>query len=479
MNLRKKESISNTYNIIPKKSTYFSERIDLFIIIIVVILILTPVIFSLFSKSSSKTRLIDLYISAYFEDYFGNEITETLIREFEEQNPDVRIRLAYYIDEKGAPVTNESDILIFDKGDFSGLAARGALAPFKPFIVKDEADESAESEETEAEELFAIPLVSFMDLLFYNIELLKAAGYDRPPKTRDEFLAYARTVSSGNNAALEGAAGTAVGLSPQDRQALSRDIFSWIWAGPNDFWQDSQSLAAAQDGLRDVPLINTRTIARGDIVFFGTLYREGILGPDSFEKTGEQRLEEFAEGKIAMIVASTRAIASLREKMGDEVFGITTIPGSGMAGKYNIALSGIYAGINSDCENMQTALAFLEYLAKYIPVLCAHLKAVPGDTTDLFSSDYKNYMKDDAFYSKAWEIFESSRVVQGFFGNAFGEEYESIFREEFQKFFEDTQTSITRAADAAVRAIQQRWDEVGLEEMEEEEPDDAEKDSGE
>ena len=422
MSLLDKENIVKVYSKNVKKSIYFLERIDIFIIISVLVLIIIPVImnFAFKPKTGNDEKLTELFLSTRCEEFFGREWTETLLREFGELNPEMRVKLLNISDEEG----REPDIFIFDEGDFSGLAARNALMFLEPY-----SDQGAETRR------LAIPLVSFMDLLFYNIDLLKAAGFDRPPKTRTEFLAYAKAVSGGNNAA-----GTGVGLSPKDRQALSRDIFSWIWSDGGDFWQ-----------TKDRPIINSRFIT-ADISFLGSLYREAAMAPNSFAATGDQRLEEFAQGKIAMIIASTRAIPYLREKMGDDAFGITTIPVSGAAGKYSITLSGLYAGINAKCAYPDEALKFLLFFAEQSPFLCAKLKAVPGNVSNFIPGDY---VKADTFYSKAWDIFESSRIVQGFSGKPGEQEFERAVREELQIFFESSRTAQETSA-----AIQRRWDAV-------------------
>ncbi|MDR0302265.1 MAG: extracellular solute-binding protein [Treponema sp.] len=412
-----------------KKSMFFDNRIDIFIIIFVLILILSPVMSGAVSRLNAKSRQKDIYISTRCEEIFGGKTMETLVQDFERQNPDLRIKLLNVSGEKN----KEPDILFFDEGEFDDLAAAGTLLPLDSFFEV----------ETGVHEP-AIPLVSFMDLLFYNIELLQAAGFDRPPKTRDEFLVYAKTVSAANNGVLADAAGAAMSLSPLNRQSLSRDIFSWIWAAGGNFWHNEDS----------APVINTRPIIN-DFDFLGRLYREEALAPNSFEMTGEQALEDFAHGKIAMIVASTRTIQALREKMGDEAFGITTIPGAGTAGKYSIGLTGIFAGINKNCAYPDAAGYFLEFLAGQRALFCAQLKAVPGDVSDLFSGDYKSHMKDDPFYAKAWDIFESSIIVRGFLGEPGAQEYENAAREEIQLFFESGRTAQETAA-----AIQQRWDKI-------------------
>ena len=394
-----------------KKSIWFTERIDFFILVSALILIITPVFIGIFSGRSSdgnRSDKIELFLSPESLELFGREFTETMLLEFSREFPDLRITVLNNPPEKD----KEPDIFIFAQGQFNKLSSAGAL----------------------------FPLVSFMDLLFYNIELLSIAGFDRPPKTRDEFLLYAKTVSRGNNAAQAGASGMAIGLSPRDNLAVSRDIFSWIWASGNDFWS-----------AEDTPVINTRFIIR-DITFLGSLFRENALARESFEATGDQRLEEFARGEIAMMITSTHAIPALREKMGDSAFGVTTIPDSGIGGKYNIGISSIYAGINNNTVFPEEAWIFLSFLIRQIPLLCAELKAVPGSADDLFFGDY---MINDPFYSKARDIFESANIVRGFSGIPGGEDYENIVREEMQIFFETGRT-----AQQTVYAIQQRWDTV-------------------
>jgi len=412
-----------------KKSIYFRDRIDIFFIILVFILVISPVLFSGVSRLIAGSRQIDIYLSTRCEDIFGGKTMETLAREFEKQNPNLRIKLLRVPGEKG----REPDILFFDESEINGLTSAGALLPIEPF-----------SEVENDVKKPAIPLVSFMDLLFFNIELLQAAGFDRPPKTRDEFLACAKTVSAANNGILADAAGAVMALSPLNKQSLYREIFSWIWAAGGNFWQNEDS----------APVINTRPLIN-DFNFLKRLYSEGALSPNSLEMTEEQALEDFARGKIAMMIASTRAIPALREKMGNDAFGITTIPAAGTAGKYGAGLTGIFAGINKNCINSAAARVFLEFLAGKSPVFCAQFKAVPGYAPDSFSGDSKNYIKEDPFYAKAWDIFESSVVVLGFLGIPGAQEYENAVREEIQLFFESNIT-----AQETVTAIQRRWDKV-------------------
>jgi len=417
MSLFEKANITNNNPKNTKKSILLANKIDLFIIIILAVLVISPLIAHLFNKLEAGAKQINLYISPQSEELFGKEIMEKLMLEFEEQHPEVRIRFA--------TGSAEPDILIFDEGDFSALVAADSFVELNSFTNYDSGTKQ-----------LAVPLVSFMDLFFYNIDILSAAGFGSPPKTRDQFISYARTISGGDF----GASASAISLNSNDRQALSRDIFSWIWAGGGNFW-------AGENG----PSLNTRTII-SDLTFLGALNRDGLLAPDIFETTGSQRVDQFAQGKVAMMIASARVIPSLRKRMGDGAFGITTIPDSGAGGKYNVGLSAIYAGINANCTQLEAAWSFLVFLAEKSSLINAELKAIPGVVSDIIPGDYIN---DDTFYSKAWDIFESALIAEGFTGKPGAMEYKTAVLEELEIFFETNRT-----AQETVNVIQRRWDEV-------------------
>jgi len=437
MSLLEKASIIKIYIKNLKKSILNIMRqvnkIDIFIILVLLIIIIVPLAVNRPFAAEPESKQVNLYLSPNCEDIFGSGLMEELLLEFEENNPDIRIRMAY-------DTAVKPHILFLNEGDYSALAAENALLKLDSFT----------NYESDTKQL-AIPVVSFMDMLFYNIDILTAAGFDHPPKTRAEFTAYARAVSRLEN----DVSGAAISLGSGDNHALSRDIFSWIWTAGGSFWTNGNT-----------PSLNTRAIVN-DISFIGTLYRDGFLAPGIFKTTGAQRLEEFAEGKAAMMIASTQAIPFLRERMGDSAFGITTIPDAGTGGRYAIGISAIYIGISIDADHPVEAWSFLAFLAGKSNIFCSELKAVPGLVSNIISGEY---IQDDVFYSKAWNIFEASDIAESFSGKPHAPEYETIFLEEFRLFLEENRT-----AQAAVNAIQQRWDEIGKEEETDENTDSLDK----
>jgi len=419
-----------------KKSIRFFNKSDVLIILALLLLIIIPLLFFKSDKTEVSSKQVTLYLSPYCEELFGKDITKAILSEFEDMNPNIQIKLAYNINSP-----EETDILIFDDGDFSSLVAAGALLELNSFISQSFGSDPSYDQSQQydlAGSHLAVPLASFMNLLFYNIDILTAAGFDHPPKTRSELTNYARTVSRRDI----GASGLALSLSPEDNFALSRDVFSWMWANGINFWSEG-----------DKPAFNSVTL-RNEITFLRDLNRDGLLAADIFETTGEQRLEQFTNGEVAMMIASSRIIPYLRGKMSDNAFGITIIPDSVTGGRYSTGLTSIYTGINSNCANPREAWNFLVFLIGKSSLFCAELKAVPGVVSDIIPGDY---VRNDTFYSKAWDIFEASRIVEGFSGKPGAEQYEAIFLDELRAFF-----VTNRTAQETVNAIQRRWDEVEI-----------------
>ena len=408
---------------LPENKETFSRKLDLFLLFTVTLLTVILILATMAGRSGSDTDTVyakkELILPQNYMDLLGTETATKLLADYREKNPDIRIELSAAAGEK----KNEPDLLFFYDYELSSLLYSETTG------TKNKTMEPA------------VPLVSFMNMLFYNIKLLDAAGFNRPPKTRAEFLTWAKAIDAGGKAS-----GSALGLNSSDREAVSRDIFSWIWAAGGSLWPQTES------HQKQKPALNTKNTA--DIIsFLGTLNSDNLLAYGTFIKTGMQRLDEFAQGKIAMIIASTRDIPQLREKMGDGAFGITSVPGAAQQGKNGVKLSHIYAGISASCENPDEARSFLTFLTEQSYVISEGFKAVPGAVSGSSSSySLKDYIIRDPDFFKAWDIFEASEIITGLSGIPNAEEYENVFREELESYFlqkKNTQDTVA--------AIQNRW----------------------
>ena len=353
------------------------RRIDalLFVATLMVLVLVTSSYFRrvLFEAPAA----VSIFVSPHYWAMFG-DAADTFVREFEEQNPGFRIVAAEH---------ENQDILFFDDGEFAALIEASALASLSPYVYT----------ETE-EDQWALPLVAFVDLFFYNIDILQRAGNDRPPGTRAEFMAAARSVAEAAAENREDIYPFALGLGDDDPLGIRRDFHPWVWAQGGE----------VHSGFADDGTLTLTVPATNTINFFADMKSEGLIAPGSFEKTGRQRLEQFAEGRIAMMVASARDILFVRESPHGINFDITAIPAAA-PGRNRLGLSGIYAGISADSTQPDKAWAFLVFVAGRSHLLAAALGAVPGSFFINFPS---GHIEDDPLFSKAWEIFEAADIVE-------------------------------------------------------------------
>ncbi|MDR2053562.1 MAG: extracellular solute-binding protein, partial [Treponema sp.] len=169
-----------------------------------------------------------LVFTQWWEHSLNAGILEGLIDEFEKQNPDIRITLdtrSYTEIRELLTGTDDSaggqnaDILGLDPQWFGEAAVTERLEPLSRYYKK---GENPGAFYTGAETLYGEwvrgewvrgewgrPLVSFMMPLFYNIDLLEAAGFDRPPKNQADFAAFAKAVTGPDRY------GFAIALSPE------------------------------------------------------------------------------------------------------------------------------------------------------------------------------------------------------------------------------------------------------------------------
>jgi multiple sugar transport system substrate-binding protein len=378
-----------------------------------------------------------LVFTQWWEHSLDTGVLEELIREFEEQNPEIHIRLdtRSYTEmlellagsgESGE--VEEGDILGLDPQWFGNPAITVRLEPFAGYHEKGNASDNSDAGTPSGE--WGRPLVSFMMPLFYNIDLLEAAGFDRPPKNQTDFAVFAKTTTN----AAAGHYGFALALSPEDPQGLYRDILSWIRA------------SGAVANWEGEPEFNPPGIT-GVLKFLNELQKNGSLAPGSFTKTGKERIEEFKAGRIAMLIAS---MADARRLSGAGFnFGITTIPPPvSYTGKPLYALDHWYAGISRNSRYKEEALAFIGFLAKRASLLAGSSGAIPWN-----SNTGAAYTGEDPLLSKAYDIYHTGETQVEFAEGRNTSLFEKSMTQELRMMFE-----AGRSPEAAAKALQQRWE---------------------
>jgi multiple sugar transport system substrate-binding protein len=374
------------------------------LLVLFVLVVFIAFMFRLVTKLTNKKESVEIpaiVFTQWWDKDTDKEILLKIIAEFESLHNDFKIILntCAYEDLRLALFNGETpgDVIALDPLWVSELSKKAII-----------------------ENVNANP-VSFINILYYNIDILKEAEFSRPPKTRSEFLAYVRRFTGSN--------GLALGMNSS--RGIYDDVLSWIWASGVQLIKDGK------------PQINSRQVV-DCLSFLASLYSEGLLTPQSFTVGSAKKLEDFVSGKTAFVIAPSSEIGFVREQLGDEAFGVTSIPiADNYAGKSFFAVSAWTAGVYSASAQKEKAKLFADFLAEKTAFLTDEMKAIHG-----------NHPAYDTFYSKVWEIAIAGEDAQDFSGVNWTELEES-FKEELFAFFAGKASAAETAA-----AIQKRWEAI-------------------
>ncbi|GHU25158.1 sugar ABC transporter substrate-binding protein [Spirochaetia bacterium] len=357
---------------------------------------------------------VTVLFSHYWRDELAPGDLESLIADFQARHPLVLVEqnvLSYSeMRDQIDSIVRESDVVALDPRWLADLGNANALEMLRPL-----------GEESGI--VWTRSLFSSGHLLFYDIEHLQNAGFAKPPKTRGEFLQYARAL---------GASSVACAFDPE---SLYSDLYSWIWASGVLLTQNSRL------NFTDPQVVEV-------FQFLNTLNSEGLITANTFDHNETQKIEAFCNGTASLMIAPAQSIKKIRERMGDSAFGVTTIPvPDRYMGKPVLGLSTWSVGLSRWSANKSAAGAFVDFLAEHSTFLSNAAGAIPGTgqrtSVDLVSR-------------KAFDMFEMGELVHEFDGRFPAvRNLETIVRNELYKMFETEQSPAE-----TVRAIQQNFEAI-------------------
>jgi multiple sugar transport system substrate-binding protein len=345
-----------------------------------------------------------LTFTQWWQDELEEGVLEGLVSDFEKLHPEIKIDLRHLPYEETRKLIlappeaggqEIGDILALDP--LWGLTGRGIL----------EIPEAGESSRE-------IPVLGFFCPLFYNIEILKAAGFSRPPKTREEFYNCVKQAATPG----AGVYGLVMALESGNYRGLYQDVYSWIWAG-GGLVKDGRALDITDAALG----------------FLSGLARENLLHPGSLEFDENEKREAFINGRSVFMIAAVQDAEILRRRMGEDSFNFSSIPGpDAYSGKPVFGAFGWSLGISSQSAYKEEAKIFAAFLAEQGSYLAEKLHAVPGNAGSPSPASQK-----DPFYSKAWDLYISGDFIREPAGPEGAADPAAAFREELARLLAGTQ----------------------------------------
>lgn len=279
-----------------------------------------------------------------------------------------------------------------------------------------------------------IPVVNFVYPMFTNDALLADAGLSAPPATRSEFAAAAAAITSDNTY------GWILPLSLEAPNGIQNDVMSWVWA----------SGGSMLDG--GAPALVDNSDVTSAMEFVQGLWDDGVVAPGAFTMKEQDKVEEFTNGRVGMMIDSLAHVNLIRESNPDLEFSISAIPSEdGYSGERGIPYASWGIGVAENSEHKAEAFKLVEFLMSESvnSELSSIANAFPGNVDSV-----PDFVEEDELFGAAFEIYQSGFPANEFTGLPVAEQLMRDFGEEFQRALDGQQSM-----DDALRAAQAKWEE--------------------
>ena len=406
-------------------------------------LLLPPVAIALSLACSNAVSATTIEFVQWWEPELPDGAFREIMDEFEAQNPDITVDLVsgpYSATRDqivvGAASGTLSDVVGLDGAWVNDLAKQGAITPLDEMMSSGEFDAEQVADVIEVDgQSYMFPVATFVYPMFVNLDMFEEAGIEQMPQNRSEFVEAARKLTD----ASKNRYGWVLPLSLQAPNGVQNDVMSWVWASGESMMADGQP-----------DLTNEHIV--GTLEYIKTLYDEGLVSPGSFAKKEQDKVEEFVNGRVGMMVSTLAHINMIRERSPELNFTITDFPSAdGYDGPKGLPYAAWGIGISDASENKEEAWKLVSYLMspEVNSKLVSIANAFPGNT-----QAEPDFVVSDELFAKGFEIFQSGYLANEFTGLPVAEELMRMFNEEIQMMLEGEQS-----AEQAAQNAQAKWEE--------------------
>lgn len=364
-----------------------------------------------------------------------------LIDEFEDANPGITVKLVSgpYASTKeqlfaGAASGTMPDVVGLDGAWVNDFASQGVIADLSSLMKEYDYDDSELASQIQVDgSTYMIPVVNFVYPMFTNDTLLAEAGVTAPPTTRTEFADAASKVT-----ALGGdVSGWVLPLSLEAPNGVQNDVMSWVWASGGSMLKDGQP-----------DLTNDDVTSAVD--FIGGMWDDGSIASGSFTMKEQDKVEEFTNGRVGIMIDSLAHINLIRETNPDLKFSISALPAEdGYDGERGIPYASWGIGVAENSEHKEAAFKLVEFLMseQTNSELSTMAKAFPGN-----SKSVPDFVNDDELFKQAFDIYQAGYPANEFTGLPVAEELMRQLGEQLQSAFDGQQS-----VDDALKKAQEAW----------------------
>lgn len=304
-------------------------------------------------KKDEKVTLNALFMK---QAGYSEEDVKNITKEFEDKNPNIKIKATFApyeaLEQKiqTSAKTGGFDVVVVD----APWTAKFAKAGF----VKDVSDKLKDSDRSDIftgaidsvsyqNKLYGMPWLNDTKFLFYNTEMLKAAGFDKAPTTWDELLTQAQTIKD---------------------KGLSDTPIVWSWAQAEalicDFTVLTSSFGGSMVDEKGNPTIDSKENLEA-LNFMVKSIENSLTDSKSTQYLEEDVRGVFSSGKAAFALNWTYMYNMANDKNESSVVGkvgIAPIPGT--EGNNGMSVNGgMGLSVTSGSKHVDESWKYIEYLS--------------------------------------------------------------------------------------------------------------------
>ncbi|MDF2990385.1 MAG: carbohydrate-binding protein [Microbacterium sp.] len=339
---------------------------------------------------------VTLDFSQWWEVELKPGVMRGLMDRFEAENPGIKVNLisnpysaTVDLQTSAAATGTLADIVAINGASVYDLQDQGAITDLSALMEQAgfDPDELVSNDQIDGK-TYMVRALNFAYPLYYNTDLLAAAGITAPPATWDEFDTAAAAVTAPDKNVY------AWSLPINVQSPAGFDSQSWLWSSGDRMLKDRQA--------------NFETPEVADwLTFLKGQYDAGYVTPGAFTQQEQQKVEEFTAGRNAFMIGSLAHIAGIRESNPDLNFSIASVPSksgtsSGIAG----ASWGL--GIAENSEHKAEAWKLVQWLVSkdVNSELATEATGFPGN-----ASSKPGFVDGDELYQKAFDVYSNSEFV--------------------------------------------------------------------
>jgi raffinose/stachyose/melibiose transport system substrate-binding protein len=289
-----------------------------------------------------------------FFSWDGEPTMAPIIDAFETANPDIDIEfstappVAEYISTLQTRLSSgtAADVFVMAAENKSNLIENEQILPLtgEPFM-ENIAEFNKETYSGEDGEVYGMSTSSWGGGIVYNKELTDAAGMTEPPATWEELLELMANIKDTTGVApfyedlqaVPMSFGALLGSSIEGDTTVDQQIFNGeatfaeTWTDPAETWYEP--------------------------------YQQDLISTDIIGLNGDQVINEFINGRVAMVATGPWMVPTIRKGAPDMDFGYMPIPAPEGQETYLPGAASPGWAINADTENVEAAKKFLAFLS--------------------------------------------------------------------------------------------------------------------